>query len=91
MHVLEEEELGQNVSMVDAALKRNEAISTDVKSRVRVYATLDSYEWNSLGLKWFVCFSTAYILTQFLGVRSAYSNLLKRRQASCNTMYILEP
>lgn len=34
MHVLEEEELGRDVSMVDAALKRNEAISTDVKSRV---------------------------------------------------------
>lgn len=35
MHVLEEEQLTQDAATVEAALKRHEAISTDVKARVR--------------------------------------------------------
>ena len=35
MHVLEEEDLGPDAATVEAALKRHEAISTDVKARVR--------------------------------------------------------
>lgn len=34
MHVLEEERLAQDAATVEAALKRHEAISTDVKARV---------------------------------------------------------
>ena len=34
MHVLEGEELGQDAATVEAAFKRHEAISTDVKARV---------------------------------------------------------
>ena len=37
MHVLEGEELGQDAATVEAAFKRHEAISTDVKARVSVY------------------------------------------------------
>ena len=36
MHVLEGEALGQDAATVEAALKRHEAISTDVKARVSV-------------------------------------------------------
>ena len=34
MHVLEGEALGQDAATVEAAFKRHEAISTDVKARV---------------------------------------------------------
>ena len=36
MHVLEGEALGQDAATVEAAFKRHEAISTDVKARVGV-------------------------------------------------------
>ena len=36
MHVLEGEELGQDAATVEAAFKRHEAISTDIKARVSV-------------------------------------------------------
>jgi len=36
MHVLEGEALGQDAATVEAAFKRHEAISTDVKARVSV-------------------------------------------------------
>ena len=36
MHVLEGEALGQDAATVEAAFKRHEAISTDVKARVNV-------------------------------------------------------
>ena len=36
MHVLEGEALGQDAATVEAAIKRHEAISTDVKARVSI-------------------------------------------------------
>ena len=35
MHVLEQEESGDNISTADSTLKRHEAISHDIKSRVK--------------------------------------------------------
>ena len=40
MHVLEGEALGQDAATVEAAFKRHEAISTDVKARVSTKCTL---------------------------------------------------
>ena len=37
MHVLEQEESGDNISTADSTLKRHEAISHDIQSRVRRY------------------------------------------------------
>lgn len=44
MHVLEEEQLAQDAATVEAAIKRHEAISTDVKARVsgRSFFVLDA-------------------------------------------------
>ena len=35
MHVLEQEESGDDISTADSTLKRHEAISHDIKSRVK--------------------------------------------------------
>ena len=43
MHVLEGEALGQDAATVEAAFKRHEAISTDVKARVSVNIILIVY------------------------------------------------
>ena len=40
MHVLEGEELGQDAATVEAAFKRHEAISTDIKARVSLQLLL---------------------------------------------------
>ena len=37
MHVLEQEESGDNISTADSTLKRHEAISHDIQSRVRYH------------------------------------------------------
>ena len=42
MHVLEGEALGQDAATVEAAFKRHEAISTDVKARVSINILLGS-------------------------------------------------
>ena len=43
MHVLEGEELGQDAATVEAAFKRHEAISTDIKARVSTSSVTINY------------------------------------------------
>ena len=44
MHVLEGEALGQDAATVEAAFKRHEAISTDVKARVSVQSLRKAFQ-----------------------------------------------
>lgn len=48
MHVLEGEALGQDAATVEAAFKRHEAISTDVKARVSVQSLKKAFQWGTL-------------------------------------------
>ena len=48
MHVLEGEALGQDAATVEAAFKRHEAISTDVKARVSVQSFKKAFQWGTL-------------------------------------------
>lgn len=48
MHVLEGEALGQDAATVEAAFKRHEAISTDVKARVSAKYFQKAFECGTL-------------------------------------------